>query len=217
MGNEAPAGCSPFPWGVVMTFTPEYRDLPWPQIRQQYETTDISIRQLAMQRGLASKTTLVRKIREEGWTRNIASIATHLSLVHVAGGGEPPPADGEAEKIDGDTLRREADAAFFLTARNLASMQSRRVLRQVEIAEEIQAAARAIVRRIAGVMTDDEDMVAHHIQRLSSLCPDGEKLATLVKSAADALDRAVVIERRALGMEAVPSSLSELTRRGIGR
>jgi hypothetical protein len=127
-------------------------------------------------------------------------------LVHVAGGGEPPPADGEAEKIDGDTLRREADAAFLLTARNLASMQSRRVLRQVEIAEEIQAAARAIIRRIAGVMTDDEDKVADHIKRLSSLCPDGEKLATLIKSTADALDRAVIMERRALGMEAAVHS-----------
>ena len=91
---------------------PEYQALPWRQIREQYETTDISLRALAMQWRLASKTTLGRKINDEGWTRRIATIATHLSLLQVADASELPPApNGEAEKIDGDTLRREADAS----------------------------------------------------------------------------------------------------------
>ena len=186
-----------------MTFTPtENRDLQWPQIRQLYETTDVSVRQLAMQWGVASKTTLDRKIRDEGWIRNSTSIARHLTLVRVGGGGLLPRSDGKAEKIHGETWRREEDAAFLLTARNLASMQSKRMLRQLEIAEEIQAAGRAIIRHIEGVMTEDEDKVGGHLKRLISLCPDGEKLSTLVKSTADAIDRAVIMERRALGMEA---------------
>ena len=68
------------------------------------------------------------------------------------------------------------------------------MLRQLEIAEEIQEAGRNILRLLIGVMTDTDDKVGKHIKRLIAICPDGEKLATLVKSAAEAIDRAVVIE-----------------------
>ena len=54
-----------------------------------------------MQWNIASKTTLTRKITDEGWTRRIARIATHLALLQIAGEAEPPPSD-EAKKIDGD-------------------------------------------------------------------------------------------------------------------
>lgn len=184
---------------------PEYQTLPWRQIREQYETTDVSLRMLAMQWRLASKTTLARKISNEGWTRRIATIATHLSLLEVAGASEPPPPppDGEAEKIDGDTLHREADPSIPLTARKLAAMQSQRVLRQLEFAEQVQEAGRAILRHLLGVLTGEEDKVGGHIKRLISIGPDGEKLATLMKAAAEAIDRGVIIERRALGMDMI--------------
>ena len=160
---------------------PEYQALPWRQIREQYETTDVSLRALAMQWGMASKTTLARKINNEGWTRRIATIATTLELLQVAEASDPPPApDGEAEKIDGDTLRREADASPPLTARALAAMQSQRVLRQLEIAEEIQEAGRNILRLLTGVLTGTDDKVGEHIKRLIAIGPDGEKLATLI-------------------------------------
>jgi hypothetical protein len=108
---------------------PEYQALPWRQIREQYETTDVSQRALAMQWNIASKTTLTRKITDEGWTRRIANIATTLALLQVAEASDPSPApNGEAKKIDGDTLHREADASPLLTARALATMQSQRVL-----------------------------------------------------------------------------------------
>jgi hypothetical protein len=75
-----------------------------------------------------------------------------------------------------------------LTARALATMQSQRVLRQLEIAEEIQEAGRNILRLLIGVMTGTDDKVGEHIKRLIAICPDGEKLATLVKSAAEAIE-----------------------------
>ena len=75
-------------------------------------------------------------------------------------------------------------------ARALAIMQSQRVLRRLEIAEEIQEAGRNILRLLTGVLTDTDDKVGEHIKRLVAICPDGEKLATLVKSAAEAIDRA---------------------------
>jgi hypothetical protein len=157
-----------------------------------------------MQWNIASKTTLTRKITDEGWTRRIATIATHLSLLQVAEASDhSPAANGEAEKINGDTLRREADVSPLLTARALATMQSQRVLRQLEIAEEIQEAGRNILRLLTGVLTDTDDKVSEHIKRLIAICPDGEKMSALVKAAAEAIDRAVIIERRALGMDMI--------------
>jgi hypothetical protein len=190
---------------------PEYQALPWRQIREQYETTDVSQRALAMQWNIASKTTLTRKITDEGWTRRIAHIATTLALLQVAEASDPSPVrNDEAEKIDGDTiLRREADAATPLTARALAAVQSQRVLRQLEFAEKIQEAGRAILRHLLGVLTGEEDKVGEHIKRLLAICPNGEKLATLVKSAAEAIDRAVTIERRALGMDMIKGTVPD--------
>ena len=57
-------------------------------------------------------------------------------------------------------------------------MQSQRVLRQLEIAEEIQETGRAILRHLSGVLTGDEDKVGEHVKRLIAICPDGEKMAT---------------------------------------
>jgi hypothetical protein len=189
---------------------PEYQVLPWRQIREQYETTDVSQRALAMQWNIASKTTLTRKITDEGWTRRIANIATTLALVQVAEASDPSSVrNGEAEKIAGDTLGREADATIPLTARALAAMQSQRVLRQLEFAEKIQEAGRAILRHLLGVLTGEEDKVGEHIKRLLAICPDGEKLATLVKSAAEAIDRGVIIERRALGMDMIKGTVPD--------
>jgi hypothetical protein len=163
-----------------------------------------------MQWNIASKTTLTRKITDEGWTRRIAHIATTLSLLQVSEASDPSPApDGEVEKINGDALRREADASLPLTARQLAAMQSQRVLRQLEIAEEIQEAGRNILRLLTGVLTDTDDKVGEHIKRLIAICPDGEKMATLVKAAAEAIDRAVVIERRALGMDMIKGKVPD--------
>jgi hypothetical protein len=53
------------------------------------------------------------------------------------------------------------------------------------------------------VLNADEAKVGEHIKRLSAICPDGEKMTGLLKSAVEAIDRGVIIERRALGMDAV--------------
>jgi hypothetical protein len=49
-------------------------------------------------------------------------------------------------------------------------------------------AGRNILRLLTGVLTDTDDKVGEHIKRLIAICPDGEKLATLVKAAAGAVD-----------------------------
>ena len=197
---------------------PEHQALPWQQIREQYETTDISLRALAMRWRLASKTTLARKINNEGWTRRIATIAMLPSLLQVADASEqPPPPDSEAEKIDGDTLpRREADPSIPLTARKLAAMQSQRVLRQLEFAEAIQETGRAMLRHLLGTLTGDEDKMGEHVKRLTAVSQDGEKMAGLLKLAVEAIDRGVIIERRALGMDMIKGQVPNPAGGGLG-
>jgi hypothetical protein len=46
------------------------RDLPWGEIRRQWETSEISVKALARQHGIASKTTVLRRLTDEGWKRD---------------------------------------------------------------------------------------------------------------------------------------------------
>lgn len=182
---------------------PEYQALPWPSIREQYETTDISLRMLAMQHGLSSKTVLIRKVKAEGWTRRVNSIANLLSLAELAGIDPAPAVAGVAEKVDADSLREEADRVTIITARALATLQTACTREQLSLARNIQTAGLAIIERIRGVLVAPEAEVSEHIKRLIAISPDGEKLAGLIKAAAEVIDRAVVMERRALGMDLV--------------
>src|SRR4029077_10485117 len=116
---------------------------------------------------------------------------------------ELPEPSQEAEKVDPQTLREEAEAATILTARGIATMQAKRISHQLALAGEIQKAGLSIINRVVGVLEDpDETKVGEHIKRLIAISPD-DKLAGLLKAAAEAIDRAVVMERRALGMDTI--------------
>jgi hypothetical protein len=178
---------------------PKYDHLPWDAIRLQYETTDVSLRMLAMQHGIASKTVLIRRIAAEGWTRQVNNIAMLLAVKGLAAAGRA----GQAEPIDADTLREEADNATLLDARAMAQMHSARIRSQLALAGDIQRTGVAIMRRLLGVLEGTEAEVADHLKRLIAISPEGEKLSSLIKAVADATDRAVIMERRALGMDAL--------------
>ena len=200
-----------------MSNTPpiDYQALPWARIREQYEKTAISLRMLARQWGLGSKNVIQRKIKAEGWVRRLGNIASHLALAQVAalepdhelpiprlpprgrnGNGRDHP-----QKVAADTLRDEADVVTILTARTLAQMQTKRILRQLKVAEDIQEAGLSIVRCLIEVLKGDEAKVPQALERLLGVAPAGETMAGLLKAAAEAIDRGVVMERRALGMD----------------
>ena len=191
----------------------EYLALPWDLIRAQYENTAISIRKLAQLHGLSSKTILLRKIKGEGWTRHVGAIATHLSLLQIPGMGSAPIPEVEREerkeRVDAQSRRDEGAAATILTARALAALQSARIRHQMALAEEIQEAGLAVIRCLIGVLKAPEASVGDHIKRLIAVSPDGEKMAGLLKSAVEAIDRGVIIERRALGMDMARGTVAE--------
>ena len=99
------------------------------------------------------------------------------------------------------------------------------MLRQLEFAEKIQEAGRAILRHLVGVLTGEEDGMGEHIKRLTAVSP--EKMAGLLKLAVEAIDRGVIIERRALGMDMIKGQVpnpaggslepDRLGRRGTGQ
>jgi hypothetical protein len=179
--------------------------LPWDLIRLQYENTDVSIRKLALLHGLSSKTILLRKIKGEGWTRHGGANAKHLLQIPGIGSAPIPEVEreGSKERVDPQSRRDEEAAATILTAQALAALQSARIGHQMALAEKIQETGRAILCHLLGVLTGDEDKVGEHIKRLIAVRPNGEKITGLLKSAVEAIERGVSIERRALGMDAV--------------
>jgi hypothetical protein len=180
----------------------EYLALPWDLIRTQYENTDISIRKLARLHGLSSKTTLLRKIKGEDWTRHAGATATHLSQLQIPGVGSGPIPEVEREerkeRVDAQSRRDEGNAATILTADELAALQSAGIRRQTALAEEIQEGGLAILRLLIDVLKAPEASVGDHIKRLTAA-----SLTALLKSAVESIYRGVIIERRALGMDAV--------------
>jgi hypothetical protein len=59
------------------------RVVSWPLIRAEYEQTEIPLRQLAAKWGFRSHGTLSRRIKEEGWQRNVAAIAASMATAEV--------------------------------------------------------------------------------------------------------------------------------------
>ena len=107
------------------------------------------------------------------------------------------------ERVDAQSRRDDKAAATILTAGELAALQSARIRHQMALAEEIQEAGLAIIRCLMGVLKAPEASVGDHIKRLIVVGPDGEKTTALLKSAVEAIYRGVIIERRALAMDAV--------------
>lgn len=67
-----------------------YKELPWAQIRQDFENTDIATIALCRQYGIASDNTLRKRIAAEGWTKNVDAITAGLVQAGlVAQAGDP--------------------------------------------------------------------------------------------------------------------------------
>ncbi len=63
---------------------PERRLVDWAVIREEYEQTDVSDAALAQRWGFSSGTSILRKRRAEGWTRDVAAVTASLVVRAVA-------------------------------------------------------------------------------------------------------------------------------------
>ena len=67
-----------------------YKELPWAQIRHDFENTDVATIALCRQYGIASDNTLRKRIAAEGWTKNVDAITAGLVQAGlVAQAGDP--------------------------------------------------------------------------------------------------------------------------------
>ena len=81
-------------------------------VREEYEQTDISVAGLAKRHGLKSKTTIVRWIRNEGWTRDPEENRARIVIAADERTPPPPPsAAAEAAPKRRGKARKEPSAA----------------------------------------------------------------------------------------------------------
>lgn len=76
-----------------------YKDLPWAQIRADWETTDISLNGLTRRYAISSDATIRKRIATEGWVKNVDAIAANLALAGLAAQGAPDPVFPSADTL----------------------------------------------------------------------------------------------------------------------
>lgn len=64
-----------------------YDQLDWKEIRRRYEVEGATITQICVDFKIKSRTTIERKIRGEGWIRQVEQIAAHMTTGSVAAAG----------------------------------------------------------------------------------------------------------------------------------
>lgn len=186
--------------------------LPWDQIPWDYEHTPISILGLVRKHGIAWRNTLVRKRDAEGWRRDMQGIVSQLTVAEVASQPSRPQNSGGDDRrhrsqiLSAETIRDDVDRSEMLTARQIAGLHASRIRSQLNIAQRVQAAGLAILERITRHLdgdTQDQVELSQHLRRLGGLNPTSETLAGLIKAAAECVEKGVIMERRALGMDAI--------------
>lgn len=67
-----------------------YDDLPWSQIREEFETTSISIGDLCKRYGISSDRTIRKRRDAEGWSKNVEVITGNIALAGIAAARSDP-------------------------------------------------------------------------------------------------------------------------------
>jgi hypothetical protein len=218
--------------------------IDWNVVRQDYERTSISIRELAARHGLKSDNSIRRRIVAEGWRRDIEEITAELVsagvalpshvTAHNAARGAHKHAHQNSRRKSGASAARTADDAprtsartsqsdrterpargdrvrstadeddrGLRTAKGLADIHQRSIRNQLDAAETARNAAVHILDGIARCLTAPagSQELGEARGRLMMLSPDKDTMSTLSVSAIKLLEGAVIIERRALGMD----------------
>jgi hypothetical protein len=203
------------------------RDLPWEAIRRDWQTSSISMVSLARKYGVASTTTLTRRVVSEGWKRDAdlieanpsagqSAVALRTPLDRPANMREPPaPPDGSAP-VDA-AVANELDAELLLAQHDLAQAVATNARRHVALAVEVQRTGLLLLRRLQGVLRplgDDaaaEALMLGNLQRLIRVNPDRETLVGLIAAAGKTIDLGLSMERRAIVANAASKLAPETT------
>jgi hypothetical protein len=103
----------------------------WTEIREKFETTPASIRDLAREFGIKSHTTVLRRVQNENWTKQQAPIAAHIAtegiiseVLHAsapaasAGRGAGTVPAIESPKPEPDEAQKTAELNHHSTSKN---------------------------------------------------------------------------------------------------
>jgi hypothetical protein len=202
----------------------------WSVIRAQYENSDISVRSLANQHGMRSHTQIMRRIKAEGWRRNVSTIMNALVEGGVADAARDQTAiegelaedgGGQAKRPKQSTIGRvrlvEGEKVVFprqdgrepkpsrdklAEARAMAELHKKQILEEQMVSEMAMRVSASILAKLNVILnTEDIADVRLAAQRLVLLASEGESLPNLMKSAIQTFKEAVTMRRRAIGMD----------------
>jgi hypothetical protein len=197
----------------------------WAEMRTEFETTEIGIRELARKYGIKSHTTVLRRVETENWKKQPGEIAANIATEAVI--DRVLAADSSAEKTtqkppenakDQEKKRDSANPATGVFAgplavadqsgavragRRMALVQQRQLLKEIEVADQVIGLSTDILSLLTAVLKEEDLAKANLIvSRFSAIGGKTESFSGLMRAATASLDKGISIRRRALNMEA---------------
>lgn len=177
----------------------DYAHVPWELVRFDFENTPISLRMLAQKYGIKHEASIRQRILRQGWRRNMEAIASNVTNKAVALGAV---GIGSERATGGDiSISEEAsdvDASISLARRRLNQVGS-----EIDVGDKLLILATNMVECLTTLT--DEKADGHEVlearRRMTNINPEKETLASLAKTAAVLAEAAILIKRRAFGMQ----------------
>ena len=203
-------------------------DKMWAEMRREFESTEIGIRELARKYGIRSHTTVLRHVNDEDWRKQPAEIAaniategvidTLLAASSVAKSGSAAPLQGPPGNIkdtdgssDSSNKRTGFEAGPLAVAnqsgagragRRMALVQQEQLLKEIRVADQVLDVSTRMLTMLMEVMQEEDLLRANQIvSRFSAIGGKTESFSGLVRAATAALEKGVTMRRRALNME----------------
>lgn len=201
----------------------------WAEMRGEFETTEIGIRELARKYGIKSHTTVLRRVEAENWKKQPGEIAANIATEAVIDkvlatdpaplpGSQGAPKNHQEKSKDQDSIRNKANPETGVYAgplavadqsgavragRRMAMVQQRQLLKEIEVADQIIGLSTEILTMLTAVLKEEDLTKANLIvSRFSAIGGKTESFSGLVRAATASMDKGITIRRRALNMEA---------------
>jgi hypothetical protein len=202
------------------------RVIAWPLIRAEYETTGISLRALAARHGLKSHGTILRRIKEENWERDVGAIAANTAtdaiLDHEEARAPFPPRDpnGQVHRLTAPELLAlpapprplaEPGAEKVRQGQRMGRMQAQQQQNELGAGATMMDVG-ATILHYAHIVLTSEDMLdikrASDRLGLDEIASGG--MPGMVRAALALIDGGVKLRRAGLGM--APSGLTRVVK-----
>ncbi len=203
----------------------------WSEMRLEFETTPIGIRELARKFGLKSHTPLLRKVQAESWRKQPDLMSAHIAteavidvLASREGGADRSksgPKPGAADHPDVEQVAENSgeiansrpgsvagplavanQAGAVRAARRMAQVQQNQLLKEIALADQAIDMSTQMLTLLKAVLVEEDPVKAALIvARFSAIGSKQESFSGLMRAAVGGLKDGIAMRRRALQME----------------